>query len=198
MEIKILFIPLIAAFICCKEQPKPTSISENKANNVAVILPSTSSITSTNESLAATLVNLPFDLEKYTSLCTQNSSGECVKRYPTLDESQSEELMGKLSSKLQGSPEMIFELNSPLKNGLRIYIICFDGDSSSQELVVMKGDQVTAQQSVGYAMPENKTYQSFVINEDMTIQIYDVSYNNAKKKNLEKYRILENGNISKI
>lgn len=198
MEIKILFIPLLAAFICCKEQPKTGSISENKTAEVAVVLPSTTNRTSTDEARDAGLVSLPFDLEKYTSLCIQNSSGECAKRYPTLDETHTKELMNKLSSKLEGSPEIIFELNSPLKNGLRIYIICFDGDSSSQELVVMKGDKVTAQQSVGYAMPENKTYQSFVVNEDMNIQIYDVSYNNAKKKNLKKYKILENGNISKI
>lgn len=198
MEIKILFIPLLAAFICCKEQPKTSRISENKTTEVAVIWPSTTNITSTDEAHNEALVSLPFDLEKYTSLCIQNSSGECAKRYPTLDKTHVKELMNKLSSKLEGSPDMIFELNSPLKNDLRIYIICFDGDSSSQELMVMKGDKVIAQQSVGYAMPENKTYQSFVVNEDMTIQIYDVNYNNAKKKSLKKYKILENGKISKI
>lgn len=198
MEIKILFIPLLAAFICCKEQPKTSRISENKTTEVAGIWPSTTNITSTDEAHDEGLVSLPFDLEKYTSLCIQNSSGECAKRYPTLDETHAKELMYKLSSKLEGSPDIIFELNSPLKNDLRIYIICFDGDSSSQELMVMKGDKVIAQQSVGYAMPENKTYQSFVVNEDMTIQIYDVNYNNGKKKSLKKYKILENGKISKI
>lgn len=198
MEIKILFIPLLAVLICCKEKLKTTPISENKTSEVAGMLPAAANRISIDATYDASLVSLPFDLEKYTSLCIQNSSGECAKRYPILDEIRSKELMSILSSKLEGSPEMIFELNSSLKNELRIYIICFDGDSSSQELVVMKGDEVIAQQSVGYAMPENKTYQSFVVNEDMTIQIYDINYTNAQKKSLEKYKILENGSISKI
>jgi len=153
---------------------------------------------SVGEKTATDLVALPFDFEKYTALCIQKGASECAERYPVLNQESSDKLMATLSSKLEGTPERIFQLHVSQNNDFKIYIICFDGDSSAEEMVVMKGDKIVSQESLGYAMPENKTYQSFSVNQDLTVDIYEVNYSDFKKKTIRKYKIQADGSISKI
>lgn len=194
MYYKTYLIFIFAFLICCTERSKTKSVLERPTTGSEVVTNMASVIGNTSKDLVA----LPFDFEKYTALCIQKGASECAERYPVLNEESSRELMTQLSSKLEGTPERIFQLYSSQKNNLKIYIICFDGDSSSEEMVVMKGDQIVSQESVGYAMPENKTYQSFSVNEDLTVDIYEVNYSDFKKRTIRKYKIRADGRISKI
>jgi len=194
MYYKTHFIFIFAFLICCTEKAKTKSVLERTTTGSEAV----TNMASVNGNAGTELVALPFDFEKYTALCLQKGASECAERYPVLNEVSSRELMTQLSSKLEGTPERIFQLHSSQKNNLAIYIICFDGDSSSEEMVVMKGNQIVSQESVGYAMPENKTYQSFSVNEDLTVDIYEVNYSDFKKKTIRKYKILADGSISKI
>lgn len=194
MYYKAHFIFIFAFLICCTESSKTTPVLVRTTTGSEAV----TNMASVGEKSSANLVALPFDFEKYTVLCIQKGASECAERYPVLNEESSRELMTQLSSKLEGTPERIFQLHSSQKNELKIYIICFDGDSSSEEMVVMKGNQIISQESVGYAMPENKTYQSFSVNEDLTVDIYEVNYSDFRKKIIRKYKILADGSISKI
>ncbi|MFP3598813.1 hypothetical protein [Chryseobacterium sp. SIMBA_029] len=194
MYYKTHFIFIFAFLICCTERSKTTPVLAGTAAGSETV----TNMVSLGEKTSTGLVALPFDFEKYTTLCIQKGASECAERYPLLNEESSRELMTQLSSKLEGTPERIFQLHSRLKDNLKIYIICFEGDSSSEEMVVMKENQIVSQESVGYAMPENKTYQSFSVNEDLSVDIYEVNYSDFKKKTIRKYKILADGSISKI
>lgn len=190
----ILVSTLLLTFLLyCKKHLK---VENTQVPEIAVINDA-SSIKNVQVVNNGPVVALPFDFEEYTSFCIQQNIEDCSKRYPSISENESKDLMLKLSAQIQGTPEKIFKLNPSYKNNLKVYIICFDGDSSSQELVTVMNNKVIAIQSVGYAMPENQTYQSFTINEDMTVDIYEVNYDNLQKKNVGKYKILVNGKIIK-
>lgn len=184
---------LFTFLVYCKKQLKAENIHAPK---IAVVK-EPSSIENIRIADNGPVVALPFDFEEYTSLCIQQSVEDCSKRYPSIAETESTDLMGKLSAQMEGTPERIFKLNSSFKNDLKVYIIFFDGDSSSQELITVMGNKVIASQSVGYAMPENQTYESFKVNEDMTVDIYEINYETLKKKNAGKYKILADGKIIK-
>ena len=62
----------------------------------------------------------------------------------------------------------------------------------------IKNNKIIAKEAIGYAMPDNETYQSFLINNDLTIDVYDVNYNSRSKKILERHQIKHDGSIVKI
>lgn len=193
MYYKTHFIFIFAFLICCTEKSNTKSVLATAMENKAV-----TNRASVGEKASTDLVALPFDFEKYTALCIQKGASECAERYPVLNKECSDKLMAALSSKLEGTPERIFQLHVSQNNDFNIYIICFDGDSSAEEMVVMKRDKIMSQESLGYAMPENKTYQSFSVNQDLTVDIYEVNYSDFKKKTIRKYKIQADGSISKI
>ena len=49
-----------------------------------------------------------------------------------------------------------------------------------------------------YQYPGYKTYQTFLIEKDFSIIIYDVEYETKVKKILEKYQVQNDGTIKKI
>ncbi|WP_129037276.1 hypothetical protein [Chryseobacterium sp. CH21] len=146
-------------------------------------------------------INLPFDYEKYKQVCIQSNTIDCQKRYPSLNKTEYNKVIKIIDIK-EGAPESIFSLKPIPQSNINIYIFNFEGDSSSQEIVTINNNnnnKVISRQSIGYAMPEEDTYDSFIINSDMTIDIYKISFaDKLNKKKSEKYKILANGTISKI
>ena len=48
-------------------------------------------------------------------------------------------------------------------------------------------------------MPEgNELYQSFLINKDLTVVVYDVNYSDGSKKVSATFQIIADGSITKI
>ncbi|WP_164723344.1 hypothetical protein [Chryseobacterium aureum] len=142
-------------------------------------------------------INLPFDYEKYKQVCIQSNTTDCQKKYPSLNKTEYNKVIKIIDSK-EGAPESIFSIKPISQGNISIYLLNFEGDSSSQEIVTINNNKIISRQSIGYAMPEEDTYDSFVINPDMTIDIYKISFDNLNKKKSEKYKILANGTISKI
>ncbi|MET3047493.1 hypothetical protein [Flavobacterium covae] len=144
---------------------------------------------------ASEMVNLPFNFEEMTKLCGNNEK-KCKEKYPFLEGNELENLKKLISGNSEDSPDKIFKINNgnlDFKN----YIYCTYGDSDSQTLISVRNDKIISSASIGYAMPENESYQSFVFEKDLSIVVYDIKYNTLTKKILEKYQVKKDGTILK-
>ncbi|WP_426484812.1 hypothetical protein [Flavobacterium sp. 2] len=140
---------------------------------------------------------LPFDLEQKDKLANSNKE-KFSKVYPKLKDDKFLEIKKIISESSEGdNADEIFQINN---GGLAFdsFLYCIYGDSDSQTLINIKNDKIIAKEAIGYAMPENETYQSFVINKDLTIDVYDINYNSLSKKFLERHQIKQDGSIVKI
>ena len=198
-----LVLPFVfLALISCKKAPE---INNTKPDSVkthdTLVSPKPESKTTeptSNTSASSQYVSLPFDYEKYKKTCIQEGSPDCSKIYPVLGQSESDAII-KLVGITEGNPESIFQIQSASGSTINIYVLNFEGDSSSQELITVSNNKVIGRQSIGYAMPEEETYETFTINPDMTVDIYEISFtDSSNKKKKEKYKIATNGSISKI
>ena len=141
------------------------------------------------------LVNLPFDFEERNKLANTDES-KLLQVYPVLKDDKLEAVKKIISTDSEDNPDLIFKVNNAT-TAFDTYVYCTFGDSDSQTIINVKDNKIIAKESIGYAMPENETYQSFVINKDLSITIYDIDYNTRSKKILEKYQIKQNGLIVK-
>lgn len=140
---------------------------------------------------------LPFDLEQKDKLANSNKDSYS-KAYPKLIDSKLLEIKKIISEVSDGdNADEIFQINN---GGLPFdsFVYCTYGDSDSQTLINVKNNKIIGKEAIGYAMPDNETYQSFVINKDLTIDVYDVNYNSRSKKILERHQIKQDGSIVKI
>lgn len=142
------------------------------------------------------LISLPFDFEKYTAVCLQQSSPDCEKTYPKLDDINFKRISQILGNKPEDIPTNIFQIKSNFNNDIEIYILDFEGDSSFQEIITVNHNKIVSRKSVGHSMPEDKTYKSFAIENDMTVNVYEIDFESLKKKLKEKYTILSSGEVS--
>jgi len=142
------------------------------------------------------LNSLPFDFEKYTAVCLQQSSPDCDKIYPKTDDINFKRISQLLGNKSEDIPTTIFQIKPNFNNNLEIYVLDFEGDSSFQEIITVNNNKIVSRKSVGHSMPEDKTYKSFTIEKDMTVNVYEIDFESLKKKLKEKYTILSSGEIS--
>ena len=119
------------------------------------------------------------------------------KIYPTLKDDKFENIKKIIFSSKEDNPDQIFQINN---GGLSFetYVYCTYGDSDSQTLINVKNGKIISNESIGYAMPENETFQSFIINKDLSVIVNDINYNTRTKKILEKYQIKNDGSIDKL
>ncbi|WP_160136698.1 hypothetical protein [Chryseobacterium sp. c4a] len=198
-----LILPFVFfALISCKKVPEPNNTNHNSLKAQATLLSPKPDIKTTeptgSSSTNSQYVSLPFDYEKYKKTCIQEPSSDCSKMYPVLDQAESARII-KIMGITESNPESIFQIQPASGSNIDIYVLNFEGDSNSQEIVTVHNNKVISRQSIGYAMPEEDTYEAFIINPDMTIDIYEISFtNSSKKKKKEKYKILAIGTISKI
>ncbi|AZA93106.1 Uncharacterised protein [Chryseobacterium nakagawai] len=198
-----LVLPFVFfALISCKKAPEPNNTNQNavKAQDTLVSSkPAQETAEPANESSANTqYVSLPFNYEEYKKTCIQEGSPDCSKKYPVLGQLESDKII-KIIGITEGSPESIFQIQSASGSPINIYVLNFEGDSNSQELITVNNDKIISRQSIGYAMPEEETYETFIMNPDMTVDIYEISFtDSSNKKKKEKYKIAPTGKISKI
>lgn len=199
------YIFLVSIFFCtlinCKnndndneivQNTEKTVIEENKnvERNDSVVLKNE------NNDINNDLVNLPFDFEEKNKLANQDEA-KFKEVYPTLKEEKFESIKKIIYENNEDNPDQIFQINN---GGLQFdtYVYCTYGDSDSQTLINIINNKIISNESIGYAMPENETFQSFVINKDLSVVINDINYNTRIKKVLEKYQIKKDGSIVKF
>ncbi|BAP30551.1 uncharacterized protein CHSO_1514 [Chryseobacterium sp. StRB126] len=198
-----LVLPFIFfALISCKNAPEINNTNHDSLKTQDTLVPQkpdSKTVEPTSSSSAnSQYVSLPFDYEKYKKTCIQEGSPDCSKMYPVLGQSESDSII-KIVGITEGNPESIFQIQPASGSTINIFVLNFEGDSNSQELVTIGNNKVISRQSIGYAMPEEETYETFIMNPDMTVDIYEISFtDNTKKKKKEKYKISANGTISKI
>jgi len=139
---------------------------------------------------------LPFDLEEKDKLANLDKR-KYLEVYPQLNGEKLSQVKKIISENTEDNPDEIYQINNK-DLGFDSFVYCTYGDSDSQSLINIKNNKILANEFLGYAMPENKTYRSFVINKDLTINIYDVDYNSKSKKILERYQIMSDGSIIKL
>ncbi len=189
----LVVVLLLTTFLSCSDKKEEKKEVENfdKIDNVQKELKLDQS------NLSVTKVELPFDLEQKDKLANSNKDNYS-KVYPKLKDSKLLEIKKIISESSDGdNADEIFQINN---GGLAFdsFVYCTYGDSDSQTLINVKDNKIIAKEAVGYAMPDNETYQSFVINKDLTIDVYDVNYNSRSKKILERHQIKQDGSIVKI
>jgi len=140
--------------------------------------------------------DLPFDFEEKNKL-ENSDKKKYLEFYPQIMGDKLFQIKKIISENTEDNPDEIYQINNG-NIGFDSFIYCTYGDSDSQSLINIKNNKIIANEALGYAMPENKTYQSFIINKDLTINIYDIDYNSRLKKILEKYQIRQDGSIVKI
>ncbi|MBV6881785.1 hypothetical protein NG800_018080 [Epilithonimonas ginsengisoli] len=185
-------------FISCQKHARFVEKQETAdvATNAKDTLPKTEPV-SKDSIKADHLISLPFDFEKYTAVCLQQSSPDCEKTYPKLDDFNFKRISQILGNKPEDIPTNIFQIKSSFNNDIEIYILDFEGDSSFQEIITVNHNKIVSRKSVGHSMPEDKTYKSFIIEKDMGISVYELDFESLKKKLKEKYTILSSGEVSR-
>ncbi len=189
---------LLIIFISCQKHARSVEKQETAdvATNAKDTLPKTEPV-SKDSIKADHLISLPFDFEKYTAVCLQQSSPDCEKTYPKLDDFNFKRISQILGNKPEDIPTNIFQIKSSFNNDIEIYILDFEGDSSFQEIITVNHNKIVSRKSVGHSMPEDKTYKSFIIEKDMGISVYELDFESLKKKLKEKYTILSSGEVSR-
>lgn len=197
--IKIFTVVIILSTILSCQKKDEKHVIKSKVSDTVLSTPiKPTAIKTKNDSKdIKASVSLPFDFENYQKTCFTGNPSECQQKYPTLATSEYDKIMKIIGTK-DGQPESIFSIQSTIETSFDIYVLYYEGDSSLQDIITVNKDKIISHQSIGYAMPENETYDTFIINPDMTIDIYEVSYADNSRKKKEKYRISAEGNISKI
>jgi hypothetical protein len=139
------------------------------------------------------IINLPFDFENLKN-CSQN----CYQIYPRYTSKELPNIAKIAFDITQYEPEIIYLLNNGnLK--FQTYIVQYSGDAISQTLINIKNDKAISSENIGYELgAEDESYQSFIINEKLNIDIIDINYKTKLKKVLNTFKINSEGKIIKI
>jgi len=138
-------------------------------------------------------VNLPLDFEDLKK-CSQN----CSQIYPKYTSTELPDVAKIALEITQYEPEIIYLLNNGnLK--FQTYIVQYSGDAISQTLINIKNEKAISSENIGYELgAEDESYQSFVINEKLNIDVIDINYKTKLKKVLNTFKINSEGIIIKI
>jgi hypothetical protein len=142
------------------------------------------------------MVNLPFDFEEKDKLVSTDIA-KLAQLYPTVKGEKLEAIKKYIYFDSEDNPDEVFQIDNG-GIGFDTYVYCTYGDSDSQTLINIKDEKIISKESIGYGTPENETYQSFIINKDLSIVIYDINYTTRSKKVLEKHQINPDGSIKKL
>jgi len=139
------------------------------------------------------IVNLPLDFENLKK-CSQNCS-QIYLKYTSTEMPNVAKIALEIT---QYEPEIIYLLNNGNLN-FQTYIVQYSGDAISQTLLNIKNNKLVSSQEIGYELgAEDDSYQSFVINEKLDIDIIDIDYKTKLKKVLSTFKINSEGKIIKV
>ncbi|MNQ85923.1 hypothetical protein D3C85_1011010 [compost metagenome] len=137
-------------------------------------------------------VNLPLDFENLKN-CSQN----CNQIYPKYTSNELPNVAKIALEITQYEPEIIYLINNGNLN-FQTYIVQYSGDAISQTLINIKNDKLLSSQDIGYELgAEDESYQSFVINEKLDIDILDINYKTKVKKVVGSLKINSEGKLLK-
>lgn len=137
-------------------------------------------------------VNLPLDFEKLKN-CSQN----CSQVYPKYTSNELPNVAKIALEITQYDPEIIYLINNGNLN-FQTYVVQYSGDAISQTLINIKNDKLISSQDIGYELgAEDESYESFVINKKLDIDIIDINYKTKVKKVLSSLKINSEGKIIK-
>ncbi|WP_268846647.1 hypothetical protein [Flavobacterium aestivum] len=192
---------LVIILFSCKD--KTNDLSQNKFQDDSFVILNNRKTDSDIASTATKtpieqnhMVDLPFDFEQKNKLANTDEA-KFAQRYPTVKGEKLETIKKYIYSNNEDNPDEVFQINNGGKD-FDTYVYCTYGDSDSQTLINVKNEKIISWESIGYATPEDETYQSFIINKDLHIIIYNITYTTKSKRVLEKYLINLDGSISKM
>ena len=130
---------------------------------------------------------LPFDFEDY-----KKNSGN--NRYKFYSSDQLPEITKLINSQINEFPINLITVDN---GGLafQTYIMETDGDSTTQILINIKDNKVLAYKIIGFDSDNNSS--TFIINNDLSIDLYKLGKNNSKRIN-SKLQINQEGLIIKV
>lgn len=139
------------------------------------------------------IVKLPLDFEKLKN-CSQN----CNQIYPKYTSADLPNVSKIAMEITQYEPEVIYMLDNGTLD-FQTYIVQYSGDAISQTLINVKNEKLISSEDIGYELGgEDESFQSFVINEKLEINIIDINYKTKLRKVLNTFKINSEGKIIKI
>ncbi len=102
----------------------------------------------------------------------------------------------KIIEKTSYKPDFVIKLKNNMD--FDTYLVEYSGDPVVQDIFNFKGNTLISNENVGYELGgEDKTYTTFKISNDLTIDVIEVKYSNNSKKVIAKYKIDKSGKINK-
>lgn len=122
----------------------------------------------------------------------------CNQTYPKYNSADLPNVAKIAMEITQYEPEVIYMLDNGSLD-FQTYIVQYSGDAISQTLINVKNDKLISKEDIGYELGgEDESFQSFVINEKLEINIIDINYKTKFKKTLKIFKINSEGKIIKI
>jgi hypothetical protein len=154
-------------------------------------------------------IKLPFDYQKYLEECYLIDDSTCNAKYPFYSSKELRSLSKLINENInKNNPESIFCIdNGGLSFDTYIFNIRGNGNRDYQRqtiLINIKNNTLIAQQIIGISpdadLPEEAdgNIKSFILNSNLTIDIFEIKFGKIQKKIIEKYQIKPDGSIEKI
>ncbi|MFK7033296.1 hypothetical protein [Flavobacterium oreochromis] len=145
---------------------------------------------------------LPFDFEKLDRLCQRDSRSKyeelCNEEYPVFS-FENNETLKKIFQKKIKNKNLLNYYKIKLSNNLVIYIIICEHEEESygdQFIASIKDDKIV--NLLDDTQDDYFHSKNFMINKDLTINIYENNGIHPKEKIVSVYKINPDGNFSKI
>jgi len=135
-------------------------------------------------------IDLPLDFENLKN-CSQN----CIQIYPKYTSTELPRVAKIAFEITQYEPEIIYSINNGNLN-FQTYIVQYSGDAISQTLINIKNGKLISSKEIGYDLGgEDESYQSFIINDKLIIEIIDINYKTKLRKVINTFKINFDGKI---
>ncbi|WP_158651231.1 hypothetical protein [Pseudotamlana carrageenivorans] len=136
------------------------------------------------------LVILPFDNEE---LHLQNST----KNFPRPNKKKYSEISALIKLKYnEHEIDDIIQLKNELE--FETYVFYVVGDSSYSSLINVKEGEIISEIEISYNVPSRNIEETFYINKNLEITIFELNNNTKESREIEKFQIKSNGVIEEI
>ncbi|CAM3791680.1 hypothetical protein FLGE108171_15175 [Flavobacterium gelidilacus] len=154
-------------------------------------------------------IKLPFDYQKYLDECYLIDDSKCDDKYPFYSSKEMQSLSKLINEKIsKNNPETIFCIDND-ELPFETYIFNIRGNGNQDYLrqtilINIKNNTILGKQIIGISpdadIPDgaDATIKSYILNSDLTINIFEIRFGKIQKKIIEKYQIKTDGTIEKI
>ncbi|SMO47101.1 hypothetical protein [Flavobacterium nitrogenifigens] len=151
------------------------------------------------------LIALPFNYIKYMEECYLEENVECKVKYPRVEGNELKLISNLIYKKInKNTPNVLYRIDN---GGLPFQTYIFSIRDEKEDyfldhlIINVKDQELISKQLVGVEsdgeMQEDASYiaKSFIINEDLTISIFEIRFSKIYKKLNEGYKITSDGKI---